>query len=196
MRLKTKQVFDRKKAVAEMAELDPEFAAQVRTIHDEPEMVVLNEKISSLEKQLKDVRGKIYEHRGEIESIIRQYDSQADAEALLRGEALQDQSRDTNIQNLRRQEQAFARAIEILIDERRMLEQALIKRNCEKLRPLIMPFLVDTIKALENVQKFLENQEKLWAFLSHKGYTANFRPAGWQPAAGRSMRTTDPSTRP
>jgi hypothetical protein len=181
--MKTAQITNRKKAVADFAELNPKIAAQVQSIKEHPEMIAACEKWQDLQKQLADLRKQLSLGFEGLPMPPNMHSIESDAEEVLAGKPaaeLPGQSRDTDLQNLRRQEQALARAVEVARSEIQTLDGKLIGTECEKLRPIALRYVEQTFEAFELLRECLERQEKFFTFLSFKGYTQGLRPSGWE----------------
>jgi len=181
-RMKIRQIFDRKKAVGEMAELDPKVAAQVHSIKEHPDMLVASKKWVNLKSQLDDVRKELskgYEGSPMATSI---HSVQNDAEEILAGKSpaqLPGQSRDTERENLQRQRAALERAVEIARSAIQTLDGKLIRTECERLRPIALQYVQRTLESFELLRQNLEKQERFFNFLACKGFTEGLRPSGW-----------------
>jgi len=102
-----------------------------------------------------------------------------DALDILNGTPFVVESTDTQKQDLSRRRTALAKAIEIqqgLIAE---LESKIILRNCKAFEELGNGYVKKTIKAFEQVELALKDQEKFFLLLSTLGYRQDRRPARW-----------------
>jgi hypothetical protein len=180
--MKTAQITNRKKAVADFAELNPKIAAQVQSIKEHPEMVAACQKWQDLQKQLADLHKELslgFEGSPGATSV---HSVEKDAGEILAGKApaeLAGQSVDTNRQNLRRQEQALERAAEIARSEIQTLDGKLVRAECEKLRPIALRYIEASLESFELLRQNLEKQERFFNFLACRGYTEGLRPSGW-----------------
>jgi hypothetical protein len=174
------KIENRKKAIADFAKLDPAICEKILPLKEQPEMISEFEKLTKLKNELLAVERKISVFYNRPSPAIPIPSAVADAAALLAGKPLEGQSVDTERQNLCRQRDGLAKAIEILRSRILETESKLIQEGCEKLLPVVQKYVGDTIKAFEELETALKNQEKFFEFLSYKGFRQGLRPSGWQ----------------
>lgn len=181
--MKMALIQNRKKAIADMAEIDPEIVEKIKPIQEQPEIVAASEKFHGLDEQLKAVVKQIdvYYH-GQEEPNGPIPSAETDATEILQGKPaseLTGQSRDTSWQNLQRQRIALEKAIEMQKYAISELYCRLIREGCEAIRPIAVKFVGALIEDFEQLAADIEAAEKFFAFLNHRGYEESRRPAGF-----------------
>ena len=177
-------MFSRKKKIAEFEQLNPEIAKQIPSIHEHPELVAACKKRDDLKDKVKKIRSILnFDYRGpEGETMIAS--AEKDAAAILDGvapEKLPGQSTESSRKILARQLTALETAITMQECQISEVYTRVIREGCDKLEPIAMQFIKNTIEAFEKLKTCLEAQEVFFQFMARQGYDEARRPkAVWR----------------
>lgn len=148
--------------------LDPKAARAIKPIRNSPEVQAAIDKREEMELRLKSLMQEIIE--AEQSQREPRSASVVDAERLLAGEPLADRLPTTRLQDLHREREAVKTAIEL--QGQRITETMLhlVRENLEHVEPVVRKYVAATMKAIAEVQRAIEAEAKLFAYLRRMGY--------------------------
>lgn len=153
----------------EFAGLDAKAASRIPLIREDQRHMEAAKEVQELEAQLAKVKGQIENFsESTIQEQARQY---LDGESDRKPETRQD---------LVHRSQVIEKAIEIKRENVRRTENTIVREKCELIKDIPRRYASETIAAFENLQKSLEIQELLYAYLKSRGFRQENRPACWQ----------------